>query len=65
MISTQKLHKFERGVDPDCHDSLRRFIKIVGHVNIKDMSMISLTYKDRPVKIPVNVDKVNQTRHKH
>ena len=63
-IHSEASHKFERGVDPDCHDSvLRRFIKIVGeHVNIKDMSMISLTYKDRPVnKIPVNVDKVNQT----
>ena len=63
-IHSEASHKFERGVDPDCHERvLRRFIKIVSeHANIKDMSIISFTYKDRPVnKIPVDVNKVNQT----
>ena len=62
-IHSEASHKFERGVDPNCHDRvLRRFIKIVSeHANIKDMSIVSYTYKDSPVnKIPVNVNKVNQ-----
>ena len=62
-IHSEASHKFERGVDPECHDRvLRRFIKIVSeHANIKDMSIISYSYKDSPVnKIPVNVNKVNQ-----
>ncbi len=62
-IHSEASHKFERGVDPNCHDRvLRRFIKIVSeHANIKDMSIISFSYKDNPVnKIPVNVNKVNQ-----
>ena len=63
-INSEASHKFERGVDPDCHDRvLRRFIKIVGeHAIIKDMSIVSYTYKDKPVnKIPVNVNKINHT----
>ena len=62
-IHSEASHKFERGVDPNCHERvLRRFIKIVSeHANIKDMSIVSYTYKDSPVnKIPVNVNKVNQ-----
>ena len=62
-IHSEASHKFERGVDPNCHDRvLRRFIKIVSeHANIKDMSIVSYTYKESPVnKIPVNVNKVNQ-----
>jgi phenylalanyl-tRNA synthetase beta chain len=62
-IQSEASHKFERGVDPDCHDRvLRRFIKLVSeHVNIKDMSIISYKSKDNPIhQIPVNVKKVNQ-----
>ena len=62
-IHSEASHKFERGVDPECHDRvLRRFIKIVSqHANIKDMSIISHKYKNSPVnKIPVDVNKVNQ-----
>ena len=62
-IQSEASHKFERGVDPECHESvLRRFIKIVSdHVNIKDMSIISSKYQDNPIhKIPVNVSKINQ-----
>ncbi len=62
-IKSEASHKFERGVDPECHDQvLRRFIKIVSdHTNIKDMSMISFKYEDNPVyKIPVDVGRINQ-----
>ncbi|MDA7851242.1 phenylalanine--tRNA ligase beta subunit-related protein, partial [Gammaproteobacteria bacterium] len=62
-IQSEASHKFERGVDPDCHDRvLRRFIKLVGeHANIKDMSIISYKSKDNPIiQIPVNVSKINQ-----
>jgi phenylalanyl-tRNA synthetase beta subunit len=46
-IQSEASHKFERGVDPDCQDTvLRRFIKLVSeHANIKDMSIISLNIK--------------------
>ena len=62
-IQSEASHKFERGVDPDCHDRvLRRFIKLVGeHASIKDMSIISYESKDNPIlEISVNVDKINQ-----
>ena len=62
-IQSEASHKFERGVDPDCHNSvLRRFIKLVDiHTNIKSMSLISYDYIDSLVhKIPVNVQKINQ-----
>jgi len=62
-IQSEASHKFERGVDPDCHDKvLRRFIKLVSeHANIKDMSIISYKSKDHPItQMPVNVSKINQ-----
>jgi len=62
-IQSEASYKFERGVDPDCHDRvLRRFIKLVSaHANIKDMSIISHKSKDNPThSIPVNVKKINQ-----
>ena len=62
-IQSEASHKFERGVDPDCHDRvLRRFIKLVSeHANIKNMSIISFEYEDNPIhQIPVNVKKINQ-----
>ena len=62
-IQSEASHKFERGVDPDCHDRvLRRFIKLVSeHASIKDMSIISYKSKDNPItQMPVNVGKINQ-----
>ena len=62
-IQSEASHKFERGVDPMCHETvLRRFIKIVkDHAKIKNMSMISYNFYDTPIhKIPLNVDKINQ-----
>ena len=62
-LQSEASHKFERGVDPDCHDRvLRRFIKLVSeHTNIKDMSIISYKYKNNPIyQIPINVQKINQ-----
>ena len=62
-IQSEASHKFERGVDPDCHDRvLRRFIKLVSeHADIKDMSIISFEYEDNPIhQLPVNVHKINQ-----
>jgi phenylalanyl-tRNA synthetase beta chain len=62
-IQSDASHKFERGVDPDCHDKvLRRFINIVNeHTNIKNMSIISYKAQDNPPhKIEVNVKKINQ-----
>jgi phenylalanyl-tRNA synthetase beta chain len=62
-IQSEASHKFERGVDPECHDKvLRRFINLVSqHTKIKSMSMISYNYIDNPIyQIPVNVQKINQ-----
>ena len=41
-IQSEASHKFERFVDPECHEYvLRRFIKIVEeHTNIKDVSIL-------------------------
>ena len=62
-IQSEASHKFERGVDPECHDKvLRRFIKLVSdHANIKNMSIISYKSKDNLIhQIPVNAKKINQ-----
>ena len=62
-IQSEASHKFERFVDPESHDYvIRRFINIVSeHANIKDMSFISYEHKKKQaIKIPVNVDKINQ-----
>ena len=62
-IQSEAAHKFERFVDPECHDRvLRRFIKIVSeHTNIKDLSVFSLkSRKNKTVNIPINENKINQ-----
>jgi len=62
-IQSEASHKFERFVDPESHEYvIRRFINIVSeHSNIKEMSFISYEYKKKQaIKIPVNVDKINQ-----
>ena len=62
-IQSEASHKFERFVDPESQDYvIRRFINIVSeHTNIKDMSFMSYEYKKKQaIKIPVNVDKINQ-----
>jgi len=61
-IQSEASHKFERGVDPECHEKvLRRFIKLIDeHANIKEMSIISYKSIDNPVYLlPVNVQKIN------
>ncbi|MFL2703245.1 MAG: phenylalanine--tRNA ligase subunit beta [Gammaproteobacteria bacterium] len=62
-IQSEASHKFERSVDPACHESvMRRFINLVGeYSNIKKMSFVSYKFEDITAhKIPVNVDKINQ-----
>jgi phenylalanyl-tRNA synthetase beta chain len=62
-IQSEASHKFERGVEPNCHDRiLRRFIELVSeHTNIINMSVISYKYKDNPItKMPINVHKINK-----
>jgi len=62
-IHSEASHKFERGVDPNCHDRvLRRFIELVDqHTNIKNISTISYEYKNNPItRIPIDLDKINQ-----
>jgi len=62
-IQSEASHKFERGVDPACHDKvLRRFIKVIGeNTNIKEMSIISFEYKNNIIhQLPINIQKINQ-----
>ena len=62
-IQSEASHKFERGVDPDCHDRvLRRFIKIVSeHTDIKNVSIFSHKWRNSSnYEIPVDVAKINQ-----
>ena len=62
-IQSEASHKFERGVDRECHDKvLRRFIKVVSeNANIIDMSIVSYKYEENIIhQIPINIHKVNQ-----
>jgi len=62
-IHSDAAHKFERGVDPLCHDKvLRRFIKIVeNHANIKNIEIFTKNYiQYNPSKIAFNPKKLNE-----
>ena len=62
-IQSEASHKFERSVDPACHETvIRRFINLVSeYSNIKKMSFVSYKFGDiKAHKIPVDVNKINQ-----
>lgn len=61
-IQSDAAHKFERGVDPNCHQKvLRRFIQIINeHSDIKHMSMISFNNDYSNNVIPIDVNKINK-----
>ena len=61
-IKSDAAHKFERGVDPLCHEEvLRRFIQIVSnHANIKNVEIYKDNFIDySPIKIPFDVNKIS------
>ncbi|MDA7695801.1 phenylalanine--tRNA ligase subunit beta [Gammaproteobacteria bacterium] len=61
-IQSDASHKFERGVDPSCHEKvLRRFIQIISeHATINKMSIVSHNFKNTPEnKISVNTSRIN------
>ena len=62
-IKSEAAHKFERGVDPCCHEMvLRRFLSIVNdHADIKNIEMISNNYDShRFSQIPFNLERINK-----
>ena len=62
-INSDASHKFERGVDPLCHEKvLRRFIKIVkNHANIKNIEIFSKDYLEfDSIPIPFDEKKLNR-----
>jgi phenylalanyl-tRNA synthetase beta chain len=62
-IQSEASHKFERYVDPNCHEMvIRRFIQIVSdHTNVKNISIYSNEFKQNEIhKIPVNVEKIKK-----
>lgn len=61
-IKSDAAHKFERGVDPLCHENvLRRFIKIVSdHATIKNIEILQKDYLDfKPKFISFNTKLLN------
>jgi phenylalanyl-tRNA synthetase beta chain len=61
-IKSDAAHKFERGVDPLCHeDVLRRFVKIVSdHAKIKNIEIYKDNFSDySPTKISFDVNKIS------
>ncbi len=61
-LQSDAAHKFERGVDPSCHEKvLRRFIKIVqDHAKIKNIKLIKFENKGfKPKQIEIDLDKIN------
>jgi phenylalanyl-tRNA synthetase beta chain len=62
-IKSDAAHKFERGVDPLCHEKvLRRFLKIVSeHTCITNVEIIKKDYQEyKPTQIPLKLEKVNK-----
>ena len=61
-INSDAAYKFERGVDPLCHEKvLRRFIKIVNdHSKIKNIEIFKKDYSDfKPNSIPLDETRLN------
>ena len=62
-INSEAAHKFERNVDPSCHDYvLRRFIKIVeDHTVISNLKICFKEYKIATDKtVDFNLDRINK-----
>ena len=62
-IQSDAAHKFERGVNPESHESvLRRLIKIVAdHSKIRSVELFSENYKEhKKTFIPLEVDTINK-----
>ena len=61
-IKSDAAHKFERGVDPLCHEKvLRRFLKIVDeHATIKNVEIFKRDYiSHNSTEIPFNIERIN------
>ena len=61
-IKSDAAYKFERGVDPQCHENvLRRFLKIVDeHAAIKNVEIFKKDYKINNLnEIPFNPENIN------
>ena len=62
-IKSDASHKFERGVDPLCHDRvLRRFIQIVqDHVSIKNLEIFEHNSSEHnQISLPLDVNRINK-----
>jgi|MDTG01.3.fsa_nt_gb phenylalanyl-tRNA synthetase beta chain len=62
-IKSDAAHKFERGVDPLCHEKvLRRFLEIVSeHTCITNVEIIKKEYQEyKPTQIPLKLERVNK-----
>lgn len=62
-IKSDAAHKFERGVDPTCHEKvLRRFLKIIeDHAHIKNVELFQKNYiNHEKTYIPLDVNKINK-----
>ena len=62
-LKTDAAHKFERGVDPLCHERvLRRFAKVVrDHANIVNIQIFSEEYEQYiPIEIPLDNKIINK-----
>lgn len=62
-LNSEAAHKFERGVDPICHENvLRRFIKIVeDHADIANIELFKKEYKEfNPVKIKYSKENIQK-----
>ena len=61
-IKSDAAHKFERGVDPLCHEKvLRRFLKIVDeHATIKNVEIFKRDYiSHNSIEIPFDIERIN------
>ena len=61
-IKSDAAHKFERGVDPLCHEKvLRRFLKIVDeHATIKNVEIFKRDYMSHnSTEIPFSIERIN------
>ena len=62
-INSDAAHKFERGVDPSCHENvIRRYIQIVQeHAEIVDLKLFSeKAHDERMISINFDHNKINQ-----
>ena len=60
-VKSEAAHKFERGVDINCHENSKKISPLVdSHSTIKSVGLFSHSYEERKPKISYDIEKISK-----